>query len=60
MPNATTLDQATVMIETAWGRPIDTLQFLAVRRPGDDPLLRSAMRTRSALVVTDFSALSQR
>ncbi|MDJ0465746.1 hypothetical protein [Streptomyces sp. H27-C3] len=53
MPDATALDQATAMIENAWGRPIEALESLAVRRPSDDPLLRSAMHIRSALVVTD-------
>ncbi|MFD4944639.1 hypothetical protein ACFWNT_19425 [Streptomyces sp. NPDC058409] len=53
MPDATALDQATAMIEKAWGRPIEALESLAVRRPSDDPLLRSAMHIRSALVITD-------
>ncbi|MCY0952779.1 MULTISPECIES: hypothetical protein [Streptomyces] len=53
MPDATALDQATTMIEKAWGRPIEALESLAVRRPSDEPLLRSAMRIRSSLVVTD-------
>ncbi|MFE2498412.1 hypothetical protein [Streptomyces scopuliridis] len=53
MPDATALDQATAMIEKAWGRPIETLETLAVRRPTDDPLLRSAIHIRSALVITD-------
>ncbi|MGV4927606.1 hypothetical protein K2224_28920 (plasmid) [Streptomyces sp. BHT-5-2] len=53
MPDTTALDQATAMIEKAWGRPIETLESLAVRRPNDDPLLRSAMHIRSTLVVTD-------
>ncbi|MEU9484529.1 hypothetical protein AB0D83_12840 [Streptomyces decoyicus] len=53
MPDATALDQATSMIEKAWGRPIEALESLAVRRPGDDPLLRAAMHIRSALVITD-------
>lgn len=53
MPDATALDQATAMIEKAWGRPIEALETLAVRRPSDDPLLRSAMHIRSALVITD-------
>ncbi|MER5972259.1 hypothetical protein ABT112_21385 [Streptomyces sp. NPDC002055] len=47
MPDAAALDQATALIEKAWGRPIDALESLAVRRPGDDPLLRAA------LVITD-------
>jgi hypothetical protein len=53
MPDVTALDQATAMIENAWGRPIEVLESLAVRRPSDDPLLRSAMHIRSALVITD-------
>ncbi|MFD5675817.1 hypothetical protein [Streptomyces sp. NPDC127040] len=53
MPDATALDQATAVIEKAWGRPIEALESLAVRRPSDDPLLRSAMHIRSALVITD-------
>ncbi|MCX4785388.1 hypothetical protein OG369_04110 [Streptomyces sp. NBC_01221] len=53
MPDATALDQATAMIEKAWARPIEALKSLAVRRPSDDPLLRSAMHIRSALVITD-------
>lgn len=38
MPNTTALDKATAMIEKAWGRPIDDLEALAVRRPNNDPL----------------------
>ncbi|SBU92108.1 hypothetical protein YW5DRAFT_03847 [Streptomyces sp. Ncost-T6T-1] len=53
MPDATALDQATTMIEKAWGRPIEALESLAVRRLSDDPLLRSAMHIRSALVTAD-------
>lgn len=53
MSSTTALDQATAMIEEAWNRPIDALESLAVRRPSDDPLLRSAMRIRSAMVITD-------
>ncbi|MFD9206576.1 hypothetical protein ACFVZM_09860 [Streptomyces sioyaensis] len=53
MPDATALDQATAVIEKAWGRPIDALESLAVRSPGDDPLLRAALHLRSALVITD-------
>ncbi|MCX5314751.1 hypothetical protein [Streptomyces sp. NBC_00154] len=56
MPDATALDQATAMIEKAWGRPVDALESLAVLRPSDDPLLRSAMHIRSALVITDNAA----
>ncbi|WP_127360923.1 hypothetical protein [Actinacidiphila soli] len=53
MSYATALDQADAMIEKAWGRPIDALETLAVRRPAEDPLLRSAMHIRSALVVSN-------
>ncbi|WP_411088650.1 hypothetical protein [Streptomyces sp. 061-3] len=42
MSNTTALDQATTMIEKAWN--------------SDDPLLRSAMRIRSAMVITDSAA----
>lgn len=51
MSDATALDQADAIIEKAWGRPIDALETLAVRRPAEDPLLRSAMHIRSTLVV---------
>ncbi|MFD3418835.1 hypothetical protein [Streptomyces decoyicus] len=53
MPDTTALDQATAMIEKTWGRPIEALESLAVRRPCDDPLLRTAMHIRSALVIID-------
>ncbi|MFI9626464.1 hypothetical protein [Streptomyces sp. NPDC052042] len=53
MPDATALDQATALIEKSWGRPIEALEALAVRRPCIDPLLRSTMHIRSALVVTE-------
>ncbi|MGW4492331.1 hypothetical protein [Streptomyces sp. NPDC004376] len=53
IPTTTALDQATDMIEKAWGQPIETLEALAVRRPSDDPLLRSAMHVRAALAITD-------
>lgn len=53
MPDATALDQATAMIEKAWAAPIDVLENLAVRRPVEDPLLRSAMHIRSSLVVSN-------
>ncbi|ALO12617.1 hypothetical protein AQF52_7031 [Streptomyces venezuelae] len=53
MPDTTALDQATVMIEKAWDQPIEVLEVLAVRRPCDDPLLRSAMHIRTALAITD-------
>lgn len=45
------LEQADALITAAWGRPIEELEALAPRRPVDDPLLRSAMRIRSSLVV---------
>ncbi|MFI9273982.1 hypothetical protein ACIGXM_25225 [Kitasatospora sp. NPDC052896] len=53
MPDSATspLDQADALISAAWGRPIEELEALAPRRPVDDPLLRSAMRIRSSLVV---------
>ncbi|WP_327175427.1 hypothetical protein OG599_08965 [Streptomyces sp. NBC_01335] len=51
--STTALDQATTMIEKAWGHPIDVLECLAVQRPAEDALLRSVMHIRSALVVTD-------
>lgn len=54
--STTALEQATTMIEKAWGRPIDVLEALAVQRPADDALLRSVMHIRSALVVTDNAA----
>ncbi|MGQ4352904.1 hypothetical protein [Streptomyces drozdowiczii] len=53
MPTATMLDQATTMIEKAWGQPIEVLEVLAVRRPCEDSLLRAAVHTRTALAVTD-------
>ncbi|MFE4799145.1 hypothetical protein ACFRFL_29780 [Streptomyces sp. NPDC056708] len=56
MSNTTALDQATAVIEKAWNRPIDALESLAIRRPSDDPLLRLAMRIRSAMVITDSAA----
>ncbi|MFB7968829.1 hypothetical protein [Streptomyces rubiginosohelvolus] len=58
MPDATALDQATTMIEEAWGRPIEALESIAFRRPTDDPLLRSAMHIRSALLVTADSSVA--
>jgi hypothetical protein len=45
-------DQATIMIEQAWGRPIDELEALAHHQPVEDPLLRSAMHIRSILAVS--------
>ncbi|MFD5469589.1 hypothetical protein [Streptomyces sp. NPDC127105] len=65
----TRLDQATAMIEKTWGQPLEALEVLAVRRPSEDPLLRAAMHTRTALAITDnavtvhqdrLHALSQR
>ncbi|MET9059806.1 hypothetical protein ABZX99_18510 [Streptomyces antibioticus] len=53
MPDTIALDQATSMIEKAWGQPIEVLEVLAFRRPSDDPLLRSAMHIRTALAITD-------
>ncbi|MFH9734391.1 hypothetical protein [Streptomyces sp. NPDC017260] len=49
----TMLDQATALIEKAWGQPIEALEVLAVRRPCEDPLLRAAVHTRTALAITD-------
>ncbi|WEV29126.1 hypothetical protein OYE22_31025 [Streptomyces sp. 71268] len=57
MPDATALDQATTMIEKAWGRPIEVLESIAVRSPCDAPLLRSAMHIRASLVVTDNTVI---
>ncbi|GGR35049.1 hypothetical protein [Streptomyces roseolus] len=56
MPDTTALDQATSMIEKAWAQPIEVLEVLAVRRPCDVPLLRSAMHIRTALAITDNTA----
>ncbi|MCX4775121.1 hypothetical protein [Streptomyces sp. NBC_01285] len=53
MPTTTMLDQATAMIENAWGQPIEALEVVGVRRPSEDPLLRCAMHTRAALAITD-------
>ncbi|MFB6555526.1 hypothetical protein [Streptomyces sp. NPDC056405] len=53
MPTTTMLDQATAMIENAWAQPIEALEVLGVRRPSEDPLLRCAMHTRTALAITD-------
>lgn len=57
MPDVTALDQATTMIETAWARPIEDLESLAVQHPVQDALLRSAMHIRSALVVSTNAAV---
>lgn len=53
MSEPTALHQADALIEKAWGRPIDALEALAVRRPVNDPLLTAAMHIRSALVISD-------
>lgn len=58
MSDATVVDQATAMIETAWARPIEELETVAVQRPVRDPLLRSAMHIRSALVVSSNAAVA--
>lgn len=55
MPTATMLDQATSMIEKAWGQPVEILEALAVRRPIEDPLLRSAMSAHAGLAITENS-----
>lgn len=52
MSDATDLDQATTMIEKAWGLPLDELEVLAVQQPVRDPLLRSTMHIRSGLVIS--------
>ncbi|WP_433888531.1 hypothetical protein [Streptomyces sp. CA-111067] len=57
MTDTTVLDQATAMIEKAWGRPIKDLEPLALQRPLQEPLLRSAMHIRSALVVSSNAAV---
>lgn len=53
MSEPAALHQANAMIEKAWGRPIDALEAVAVRRPTNDPLLTAAMHIRSALVISD-------
>ncbi|MFD8963445.1 hypothetical protein ACFV0C_00350 [Streptomyces sp. NPDC059568] len=53
MSDTSALGQATSLIEKAWGRPIDALETLAINSPVEDPLLRSAMHIRSALLVLD-------
>lgn len=55
----TMLDQATAMIENAWGQLLEALEVLEVRRPSDDPLLRCAMHTRTALAITDNAVTVQ-
>lgn len=57
MSNATVFDQATAMIEKAWDGPIDALEALALQRPVQDPLLRSAMHIRSTLIVSSNAAV---
>ncbi|WP_223188034.1 hypothetical protein [Streptomyces sp. CBMA29] len=52
MPDATVFDQATAVIEKVRAQPIDALEALALQRPVRDPLLRSAMHIRQALVVS--------
>jgi hypothetical protein len=54
--DATVFDQATAMIEKTWAQSIYELETLAVQRPVRDPLLRSAMHIRSALVVSSNAA----
>ncbi|MFE7576310.1 hypothetical protein ACFU5Z_16415 [Streptomyces sp. NPDC057521] len=54
MPSTTALDEATAMIEKAWGRPVEELEPLAKQRPCADPLLRSVMHIRSSLVSSDL------
>jgi hypothetical protein len=51
-----TYDQATTMIEQAWGQPIDDLETLAHHRRVEDPLLHSAMHIRSLLTVSSNAA----
>ncbi len=53
----TALDHADSMIEKAWGRPIAELEKASVRTPVEDPLLRTAMHTRSHLVVVSNAAV---
>ncbi|MFD4337875.1 hypothetical protein ACFWPP_11875 [Streptomyces anulatus] len=55
MSTATMLDQATAVIEKAWGQPIEILEALAIRHPRDDQLLRSTMHIHAALAITDHS-----
>jgi hypothetical protein len=52
MSDPAVFDQATAMIEKAWGRAIEDLEALALQRPVQDPLLLAAMHIRSALVVS--------
>lgn len=58
MPDTTALDHATAMIERAWGQPVEVLHRQAVRKPGDDPLLTSVMRSHDALSRTDRDVLT--
>ncbi|MEU6647087.1 hypothetical protein ABZ863_31775 [Saccharomonospora sp. NPDC046836] len=60
MPTTTMLDHATAVIENAWGQPIEALEVLGVRRSSEDPLLRCAMHTRTALAITDISVHQDR
>ncbi|MFF3069204.1 hypothetical protein [Kitasatospora sp. NPDC057936] len=53
----TALAHADSMIEKAWGRPIAELEKASVRLPVEDPLLRTAMHTRSHLVVVSNAAV---
>ncbi|MDH6145517.1 DNA-binding CsgD family transcriptional regulator [Kitasatospora sp. GP30] len=53
----TALDHADSMIEKAWGRPIAELEKASVRLPVEDPLLRTAMHTRSHLAVVSNAAV---
>jgi hypothetical protein len=57
MPDTTSLDQASTMIEAAWARPIHELEALAIQRPAADPLLRAAMHIRSSLIVSANAVL---
>lgn len=60
MPNTTAPDEATNMIEEARGRSIGELEPVASRSPCADPLLRSAMHIRTALVLSGTSAAAHR
>jgi hypothetical protein len=44
------------MISTAWKRPMAELEAAAAVRPVEDPLLRSVMRARQALIHADTTA----
>lgn len=43
------LAEADKMITAAWGQPISALTTIAMRRPVEDPLLRSVMHVRQTL-----------